>query len=331
MRAENSASTPVRRRPAGDVVPGHVDEVLALADRRAELIERFAEFGHDAPDHALQLLQLRVAAVDRGQPVELEPDVREGLRDVVVQVTRDAGPFGLGTERAQPGEPARVVDRQRERRRQPGDQARVLFGVRVGVAVLDRDEADDAVVRSQRSGEDALGLGAARGAGAGREVADPDDPVGGERRGRASGAARRAAGSRGMRTPSASSTCQLSEVSSGTMTTATVESTSSRKVCCAEETTSLRSSEDGSVWTTSCSACSRSLAMDMRVTWSSVACCRRSASNQSWRVNPPTSAASSTTTDAMMPVRSASSVTPESVSASAIVAPVSAAAARPSR
>ncbi len=47
--------------------------------------------------------------------------------------------------------------------------------------VLDRDEADDAVVGAQRRGEHAPGLGAARRAGAGREVVGPDDAAGRER------------------------------------------------------------------------------------------------------------------------------------------------------
>ena len=105
----------------------------------------------------------------------------------------------------------------------------------------------------------------------------------------------------------------------------------SRNDSCADEMTSLRSSEDGSVCTTSWSWWSRSFATDMRVIWSTVSCCLRSASTHSWRVKPPTIAATATTTDARIAVRQASSDVPDNPSASAIDAPVSAAAGRPSR
>ena len=71
----------------------------------------------------MQLGQRRVAVTVR-QSVELEPDVGKRLGGAVVQVARDAGPFRLGTERAEPTEPARVVDGQRERRRNPARTAR---------------------------------------------------------------------------------------------------------------------------------------------------------------------------------------------------------------
>ena len=60
--------------------------------------------------------------------LELERDVRERLRDAVVELAGDAGPLGLGAERAEAAEPAGVVDREREQARQALDEVAAARG-----------------------------------------------------------------------------------------------------------------------------------------------------------------------------------------------------------
>ena len=112
-------------RPALEVRLRERDEALLLGDRRAQLVQRLAELDHDLAHDPVQLGQRGIAVAVR-QPVELEADVGEGLRGAVVQVAGDAGPLGLGAEGAQPAEPAGVVDRERQARRDPGEELGVV-------------------------------------------------------------------------------------------------------------------------------------------------------------------------------------------------------------
>ena len=135
----------------------------------------------------------------------------------------------------------------------------------------------------------------------------------------------------GTARPSASCVRHDALVSSARSTTRTSGAKTSRSVSRADATTSARSSESGSVRTTSCSAWNRSLASAMRPTSSAVSRSRSSASSQSWRVYPPTTAAAITTIDASSPVRNAPGVAPSMTSAIRIVPAVNSAAKKPSR
>ena len=112
-------------RPSLEVRLGERDEPFLLGHRRAQLVQRLAQLHHDLAHDAVQLGQRGIAVAVR-QSVELEADVGERLRGAVVQVARDAGPLGFGAERAEPAEPAGVVDREREARRDPGEQLGVV-------------------------------------------------------------------------------------------------------------------------------------------------------------------------------------------------------------
>jgi hypothetical protein len=59
-----------------------------------------------------------------------------------VQLTGDAGPLGLGTDRADPAEPAGVVDRECEQAREAVEEVGVFGPVGVGGDVFERDQAD---------------------------------------------------------------------------------------------------------------------------------------------------------------------------------------------
>ena len=62
--------------PPVEVAAGDLGQVLVLAHRRSELVQRLAELRHHAAHHAVQLAQLGVFTAG-GEAVELEADVGE--------------------------------------------------------------------------------------------------------------------------------------------------------------------------------------------------------------------------------------------------------------
>ena len=91
-----------------------------------------------------------LVAGQRLHPLELERDVGERLGDAVVELAGDPGSFGLGAERAQAGEPAGVVDREREQARQALHEVALLVPVGVRRDVFECDQTDQRTACAQR-------------------------------------------------------------------------------------------------------------------------------------------------------------------------------------
>ena len=132
--AADADGQPVRRDPGAlresfEVAAGDHHDVFVLADVGTELVDRLAQLAHDVADDDAQLGDLGVLlARDAVHALELEGDVGERLRDAVVELAGDAGPFGFGAEGAQAPEPAGVVDGECEQARQALDEVAAARG-----------------------------------------------------------------------------------------------------------------------------------------------------------------------------------------------------------
>ena len=122
-----------------------VSAMSGLRHVGAQVVERVAHLADD-PTHVVAQL----SSGSRSSPllvrlddaVELEGQVGERLADAVVEVAGDAGALLVGADGAQAAEPAGVVDGEGGGLDEAGEQLDVRSGEVVGLAVLDRDQAD---------------------------------------------------------------------------------------------------------------------------------------------------------------------------------------------
>ena len=93
-----------------------LDDVARLGDVGAQVVQRVAHLADDAADVGAQLLQRRAHGLALGiaghEPIELERQVGQRLSDAVVQIASDTCALFVRADRAQPAEPASVVDRE---------------------------------------------------------------------------------------------------------------------------------------------------------------------------------------------------------------------------
>ncbi len=102
--------------------------------------------------------------------VELEGEVGEGLTGAVVEVLGDAAALLVGAQRAEPTEPAGVVDGEGGRVDEAAQQLDVALGEVGGGLVLERDDADGGAAGGEHAVEAGPAAGVESGPGRGSEV-----------------------------------------------------------------------------------------------------------------------------------------------------------------
>ena len=148
LGAHGSTSRPLRSRTRSRKASSVVGEALRLGDVGAQVVEGVADLADDAADVGAQLVEGVADGLAPGAPllhdaVELEGEVGERLADAVVEVAGDAGALLVGADGAEPAEPAGVVDGEGGGLDEAGQELDVPGREVVGVAVLDRQQADD--------------------------------------------------------------------------------------------------------------------------------------------------------------------------------------------